>query len=354
MQLAEHPQDSLAPSAGKLLAVPEAAARLGGIDVNVIYECLRAPEDDPLYLPSVRVPARGRLRFAYLIPLDGFEAWVARHSTPTPLPADSVITSRAIDYIAGERVSESEQPVLWRWFRSRLYEAIEFDVLTAHAIFGKPRWAIPELDRVKTALAGIRDGAPGRARESARTRGARHAREARRTLAAIDRRFVDLAETTKITAKKRRTVESWSGQGGGPVRFGCRKIGGELFFEREQVESYDRATPGKAIPCRCASCGAELERTPSRIARASNFYCPTCWEQIKPTGQVLRDGLRRMEENDPDELFRRRSEGQKPSWSPEGARDRGDYPVLGDATADPEAPQQPDDHRGENRTHEAH
>ena len=152
------------------------------------------------------------------------------------------------------------------------------------------------------------------------------------------KRLVNIAEAVRITGVKRKTAEGWSGQGDRPRRFGARKIGGELFFDREQLEGYRPTIPGKAIARRCVRCnspfrsrdGCEpLMRTPSQIKRTKSSYCDDCWSVISGTAQhleLLRDGLRTLEENDPEELRKHRSEGQQRREGKRGGS-------AGDATA---------------------
>jgi len=281
-----------------------------------IRRLIRLPDGDPRHLPGVLITARGGT--GWRVHPEVFAYYLCRQCSPTPPPMDAMSTEELIEFLAGERISS--RTGLYRWWQRRLDDAVAAGVLTEYLVMGRSRWSPAEAAGVKDALDGIKGGGRNRA-------------DAARCALAAMRQLVDVAETMRITGAKRRTVESWSGQGGGAVRFGARMIGGRLFFKREQLKRV--TTPGKAILRKCASCGkdrhkdgTELKRTPSHLHEST--YCDACWEEVKPTAQVLRDGLARIEQHDPEGLYRRRSEAQQRSWR-EGKRDMSDYLVLGDA-----------------------
>lgn len=283
----------------------EIARRLtiGRVDV---VRFVRLPESDPLHLPGVLVAARGGT--GWRVHPEVFEKWCLVHCSPSPPAAGAMNTEQLIEFLAGERIPSRSG--LYRWWLRRVAEAVEFGVLTDYLVIGRPRWSPTEAAGVKDALDGIKGGTRTRAQE------ARHALAAMVGLAGV-------AEAVRLKGVKRKTAEGWSGQGDRPVRFGARRVGGEVFFELAQLEAYTPTIPAeKAITimrkCAGAGCKAQVPRTPSQLERTKDSYCPTCWGQIKPTAQVLRDGQARMEEHDPEELERRRSEGQQ-------RRDRSTY-----------------------------
>jgi len=276
----------------------EVARRLtiGRVD---IVRFVRLPDGNPLHLPGVLVPARGGS--GWRVHPEALEEYLRLHCSPSPPPAEAMNTEELIEFLAGERIPSRSG--LYRWWLRRVAEAVEFGVLTDYLVIGRPRWSPTEAAGVKDALDGIKGGTRTRAQE------ARHALAAMVGLAGV-------AEAVRLKGVKRETAEGWSGQGDRPVRFGARRVGGEVFFELAQLEAYTPTIPAeKAITimrkCAGAGCVAQVPRTLSQIERARDSYCPDCWEQIKPTAQVLRDGLARMEENDPEELRRRRSEAQR-------------------------------------------
>jgi len=229
-------------------------------------------------------------------------------------------TEQLIEFLAGERIPSRSG--LYRWWLQRVAEAVEFGVLTDYLVIGRPRWSPTEAAGVKDALDGIKGGT--------RTR----AQEARHALAAKMVGLAGVAEAVRLKGVKRKTAEGWSGQGDRPVRFGARRVGGEVFFELAQLEAYTPTIPAeKAITimrkCAGAGCVAQVPRTPSQIERTRDSYCSDCWSVISGTAQhleLLRDGLRTLEENNPEELFRRRSEGQQRREGKRGGS-------AGDATA---------------------
>ncbi len=106
-------------------------------------------------------------------------------------------------------------------------------------------------------------------------------------------------------------------------RYGARKIGNGWYFDREQVEARQRARYGHAVPgVVCWGCGEPLTRTPSQLRRGKRPHCGKCWPEAAP--QRLAEGLADL---DPDERFKRQSEGQQLSWS-DGNRDRDEYAQL--------------------------
>jgi len=270
----------------------------------------RTPEDGPrLPMKLVAGRGRGRGRSTYHARPQDLEEYIARVSTPAPLPADALSLIEALSFLAGKPISGKRGSdgdyVLWR---GRLRAAVRDGDVTEYTILGVRRYSRAQLEPLKANFdaAGI-NGHPARQR-------LRRARAERAEAEGL----VNTAETARIANVKRETAERW----GGRRLYGARKIGGEWFFERVQIEARPRrAAPGPAEPVTCRHCGKPVMRTRSRRRRAKHYYHGECWEKV--WAQRLAEGLAEM---DPAELFRRRSEAQQRSWSEEeGVRDSSDY-----------------------------
>jgi hypothetical protein len=318
----QHPSDALSRAKAERLEVTvpfaDCLARMTISEGTWRRALARSPEEDGPHLPMKLVAGRGRGRgrSAYHARRQDLEEYIARVSTPRPLPADADSLIEALSFLAGKPISGKRGSaghrdyVLWR---GRLRAAVRDGDVTEYTILGVRRYSRAELEPLKSSFdaAGI-NGRPARKR----------LQQARATRAEAEG-LVDTAETARIAKVKRQTAERWGWRG----LFGARKIAGRWFFERAQIEARQREAPGPAEPVTCWHCGKPVMRTRSRRRRAKHYYHGDCWREVQ--AQRLAEGLAEM---DPAELFARRSEGQQRSWSKEGVRDRTDYPVLGDAT----------------------
>jgi hypothetical protein len=269
-----------------LLTVAECRRRLT-LGKNAVGAMLRAPEGDPWHLPSERVVS-GKGKSSYGVREADCEQLAARISTP-PLPADAIWPGEAVEILAG-RVLRFGTAYTRQWKRlqgevnrGRLTEYVLVDGAPAA---GQRRYSRKEVRALARRLSkeGITSAPSSR----------------RRVVEAAAKRvegegLIDTAAAAKLGNVERTVPARWGHEG----RYGARKIDGEWFFEKAQVETYRRrAAPERPVNVVCAVCrkphsvSAPASRRAWARAReagraAPQFFHPECLVE-QPGAYVLR------------------------------------------------------------------
>src|ERR1019366_4506529 len=144
----QHPSSALsrakAEQLGYTVPFADCLARMAISEGTWRRALARTPEDGP-HLPMKLVAGRGRGRgrSAYHARPQDLEEYIARVSTPAPLPADALSPIEAVSFLAGKPISGKRGSaghgdyVLWR---GRLRGAVRDGDVTKFTILGVRRY----------------------------------------------------------------------------------------------------------------------------------------------------------------------------------------------------------------------